>query len=306
MPYIKLDSNFPLSTLWVDRDAKDIFLVALLMAVPYEVIEPQGQLEVNSNQTTGWSVPPGMYGLVESTYAGFSRLAGLSVEDTTEALKRLGSPDAGSRSPDFDGRRLVRTPAGYLVLNYMKYRMKDHTVGDRVRKFRERKKLAEDVITDEVRLFVTHEDVDVDVDVEQEQKHTPLPPKGGRGGRRRKVDVKTTDLLPDSEKYFEILWQDWPKEGTRKVEKFGRMVDMEVRHERGSRARAERAYQKIIDAGVATPRELYVCAYHYWRDAQDRGFVQHVATFFGPDKATWREYLERAKATIAKQDEEAQ
>lgn len=307
MTFFKLDSGFVESTLWSDRDAKDIFLVALLSAQPYEVTEPTHQLEVFGNKATGYIVPPGWYGLVSSTYAGFSRRSGLPVEDTIAALTRLGSPEIASRSQEFDGRRMVRVGAGYIVLNFEHYAKKDHTSTERVRRFRAFRKMREDVAAREGGLYETHIDVDVDVDTEeeQEQKHTPLPPKGGRGGRRRKVDVKTTDLLPDSEKYFQVLWEDWPMAGTRKVERFGRMVDMEVVHERGSRARAERAYQKIIDAGVATPRELYGCAFIYWGEAQTKGFVQHVSTFFGPDKATWREYLTRAKEAIAIQDAEA-
>src|SRR3990167_930952 len=39
MPFVKLDCGILDSTLWFDRDARDVFLTALLMAVPYEVRE---------------------------------------------------------------------------------------------------------------------------------------------------------------------------------------------------------------------------------------------------------------------------
>ena len=54
------------------------------------------------------------------------------------ALERLGSPEPGSRSSSFDGRRLIRIDGGYLVLNYMAYRDKDHTAAERMRRMRAR------------------------------------------------------------------------------------------------------------------------------------------------------------------------
>ena len=59
-----------------------------------------------------------------------------------QALARMGSPEAESRSRDYDGRRLVRVDGGYIVLNFMKYRDKDFGAAERMRLLRQRKKAA--------------------------------------------------------------------------------------------------------------------------------------------------------------------
>jgi hypothetical protein len=43
-----------------------------------------------------------------------------------------------SRTPDFDGRRLVRVDGGYVALNFAKYREKDHTAAERSKRYREK------------------------------------------------------------------------------------------------------------------------------------------------------------------------
>ena len=55
-----------------------------------------------------------------------------------KALERLGEPEQDSRTPDFEGRRLVRVDGGYLALNFAKYREKDHTASERSRRYREK------------------------------------------------------------------------------------------------------------------------------------------------------------------------
>lgn len=124
MPFVKLDCGILDSSLWIDRDARNMFITALLMATPYEVISPIRQLEVRTLTPTGWMVPPGWYGMVSAAGVGIAYRCGLEVEKALSALERLGSPDPESRSPKYDGRRLVRMNGGYLVLNFIDYRDK--------------------------------------------------------------------------------------------------------------------------------------------------------------------------------------
>lgn len=140
MPFVKLDTGILNSTLWVDRDVTQIFITALLMAEPFEVRSPLEQLEVRSLKFTGFSVPPGWYGLVPAAGVGIIRRALMDQESGYIALEKLGSPETESRSNDFEGRRLVRVDGGYVVLNYMKYRDKDHTAAERQRRMRARRK----------------------------------------------------------------------------------------------------------------------------------------------------------------------
>lgn len=148
MAFVKLDTGMLNSSIWADRDARSIFVTALLMAEPVEVTEPMPQYCVRALEETGWFVPPGKYGLVPSAGVGLLRRDGISdQEEGLRRLEELGSPDPESRSSAFEGRRLVRVDGGYLVLNYFQYREKDHTAAARMRKFRDKKKGDGDTVT---------------------------------------------------------------------------------------------------------------------------------------------------------------
>jgi hypothetical protein len=142
MPFVKLDCGILDSTVWIDRDQREIFITALLMASPLEYTHPVEQFTVDSNEPTGWFAPPGWYGFVEAAGPGIIRRAGVDPDSGIRALEKLGSPDPESRTPDFDGRRLIRIPGGYLVLNYQTYRDRDYTTAQRSRRYRERQRNA--------------------------------------------------------------------------------------------------------------------------------------------------------------------
>lgn len=140
MPFVKLDCGILNSTLWIDPVERDIFITALLMAVPFEFKTAQPQLVVNEILETGFVVPPGWYGMVEAAGPGIVRRALLEQEAGMRALAKLGEPDPGSRSRAWDGRRLVRVDGGYLVLNYMDYLLKDYGAAERMRRLRAKKR----------------------------------------------------------------------------------------------------------------------------------------------------------------------
>lgn len=140
MAFVKLDCGILDSTIWIDKPARDVFITALLMAEPRELTEPMEQLEVLSLNKTGFVVPVGWYGFVEAAGVGIVTRAGVKPEDGMSALIDLGSPEQESRTPDFEGRRLVRVAGGYVVLNFDKYRQKDHTAAERSKRYRERNK----------------------------------------------------------------------------------------------------------------------------------------------------------------------
>jgi hypothetical protein len=140
MPFVKLDTRILDSTLWIDRDLREIFITALLMAEPMEFADPQRQILIDSLDTTDFTTPPGWYGSVPAAGIGIINRAGVEKEAGLAALRKLGEPEADSRSKDFGGRRMIRIDGGFLVLNYMKHRDKDYTAADRQRRLRERKK----------------------------------------------------------------------------------------------------------------------------------------------------------------------
>ncbi len=139
MPFVKLDCGILNSTLWFEREAREIFLTALLMAEPQEFTDPVPQINVRNLDYTGWEAPPGWYGFVPAAGIGIIARAKVEKEAGLTALEMLGKPEDTSRSQDFDGRRLIRMDGGYVVLNYMKYRDRDYTTAERSRRYRERK-----------------------------------------------------------------------------------------------------------------------------------------------------------------------
>jgi hypothetical protein len=157
MAFVKLDTGILHSTLWVERDLREIFITSLLMAEPFELAESARQMRVRSLEETGFEVPPGWYGFVKAAGIGIVNQAQVAAESGLNALEKLGSPDAESRTQEFDGRRMVRINGGYLILNYMKYRDKDHSAAERMRNLRARRKLQTVTVTPvTVRPNVTH------------------------------------------------------------------------------------------------------------------------------------------------------
>lgn len=153
MAFVKLDRDILESTLWIDRDQRDVFITALLLAEPREFINGAEQIAVGKIELTGWAAPPGWYGFVPAAGPGIVGRAGVPNGDGMAALRKLGEPDPESRSKEHEGRRMIRIDGGYLVLNYMKHREKDHTSPMRSARYRERLKLRSEsvAVTDESR-----------------------------------------------------------------------------------------------------------------------------------------------------------
>ena len=139
MAFVKLDCGILDSTIWLDRAARELFITALLMAEPFELREPAKQIKVRSLDETGFVVPVGWYGFVAAAGSGIIHRSGMEAEIGLAALERLGEPEMESRTPDFDGRRLVRVSGGFIALNFAKYREKDHTSAARSKRYREKK-----------------------------------------------------------------------------------------------------------------------------------------------------------------------
>jgi hypothetical protein len=115
MAFVKLDSGILDSTLWVqDAITCKVFITMLAMCGPK--------------------------GLCEATAPGIARRSNTSLDETRRALEILESPDDDSRTLEDEGRRIRRVDGGYLIVNYLKYREKDHTAAERMRKYRTNRK----------------------------------------------------------------------------------------------------------------------------------------------------------------------
>lgn len=88
-------------------------------------------------------------GIVDMTPTALQRRTGIPIEHIEAGIKFLENPDPYSRTPDEDGRRIVRIdehrPWGWLIVNYGKYRaladsdtVREQT-RERVRRYRERR-----------------------------------------------------------------------------------------------------------------------------------------------------------------------
>lgn len=142
MPFVKLDQGILNSSLWVDVALRDVFITALLLSRPHELREPTEQLDIETGEPTGFVIPRGWYGWVDASPIGLISRAIIEPEKGFAALRRLGLPEAGSRSKAFDGRRLARVDGGFVVLNYVTYRDRDHTAGERMTRYRLRQREA--------------------------------------------------------------------------------------------------------------------------------------------------------------------
>lgn len=105
MAFVKLDVRLLDSSLWLDRDAREVFITALLMAEPAELASTEPQLCVRELVETGFVVPPGWYGLIVAAGVGIVTRAGLAAKRGLTALERLGEPEPDSRSRAYEGRR---------------------------------------------------------------------------------------------------------------------------------------------------------------------------------------------------------
>jgi hypothetical protein len=203
LSYLKLDHGILESSLWQDRDARDLFLVALLLARLRRFAQAQREIAVRELSETGYEIPAGEYGYVEASSLAIISRAGLDREAGLAALERLAAPDPESRSSAHGGRRLVRVEGGFIVLNYARFSVKDHTAAARQQRLRDRQRSSRGTDEDAVPRVtsrvtsrdrrvttrnVTHLDLDLDL---EEEYNTHISPK--------KSECVDTDPIEGSE-----------------------------------------------------------------------------------------------------------
>lgn len=227
MPFVKLDCQMLDSTTWLDREAREIFITALLMARPYELQHPQPQIRIRSLRKTGWSVPAGWYGFVPAAGVGIVKRAGIDLKSGLRALDRLGSPERDSRSRDYEGRRLVRIDGGFIILNFMRHWDRDETGAERQRRYRlrqaelrrleaEKRRNGVTIVTSRNEVTNKIKEVEVEVDRDKELKSkttTPAP----------------TALSPKRQSWVLRLAEIWvnvykPADGKAPIPKIGKLL----------------------------------------------------------------------------------
>lgn len=197
MAFVKLDTGILNSTLWIERDQREVFITALLMAEPREFSNPTRQIEVGRLEFTEFEAPPGWYGFVPAASVGIINRAGVEREAGMEALRKMGEPEIDSRSKEFEGRRMIRIDGGFLILNFMKYRDKDHTAAKRQQRLRDRRKALLDATShrndDESRRDNTLPERNITEADSRVQSADGIPEKPSRARRAPKTKTAIAD-----------------------------------------------------------------------------------------------------------------
>lgn len=184
-------------------------------------------------------------GFVEASIPGLARAANLTVAETEMSLECLQSPDAYSKNPDNEGRRVLQVTGGFVLLNYEEYRSRRN--GEERREY--------------MREYM-----------QQYRKKDQQPSKKRVNKRKQKLtDVNhgkpplaytetETETDTDTEKNtFDSFWSAYPR--------------------RIAKANAGKAWQKAIKG--ADPQTIIDAAAKYATsvNGKDKQFVKHPATW---------------------------
>jgi len=96
MIYAKLFSSITESSLWCEPNEVRLLFVSMLA-------------KADSS------------GFVEAALPGLAKLANLTLPEVESAIKSLESPDPHSKNPEHEGRRILKVPGGWMLLNYEEY-----------------------------------------------------------------------------------------------------------------------------------------------------------------------------------------
>ena len=175
------------------------------------------------------------HGEVQASVPGLAKRAGVTIREAEDALTILLSPDAYSRTPDNEGRRIATIDGGWEILNHAKYRFeasledRKEKAAMRSKRFRDRNKTpqpSQSVAERDAALRVTRDNAGVTqspdkAEADADANKTPSPPPGGtpaapvgdvpqtpkaKGRRQRRPKV---DLSNDPG--FLSFWEVYPK-----------------------------------------------------------------------------------------------
>jgi hypothetical protein len=244
--YTKLFNSIVTSTIWTEDDKTRIMWITMLAMAD-------------------------QHGEVNGSVPGMARLAGMTLECAQMAINKLMSPDKYSRTPDFEGRRIMEIPGGWELINHKKYRAmaskedSKAATAQRVKRFRERNANVTHSNGD-----VTHSNATVtegrdiaEAEAEAEAELELLEPPNPQGGKR-----------PDSA--FEVFWSHYPKK-----------VGKQAAKRSFTDAKKNAKPQAIIEAATA-----YAAAVAKWPADQQR-FVPNPQTWLNQgrwddDPSSWK------------------
>ena len=121
MPFVKLDTGILDSTLWIERECREVFITALLMADPHELREATHTIKIGSLDHDEFVIPPGWYGFIAAAGPD-DHLVG--IRSGTEVIGRARPECLAVAQPRLEAgnrrqlrRRRVRYNHGGALLN---------------------------------------------------------------------------------------------------------------------------------------------------------------------------------------------
>jgi len=78
-------------------------------------------------------------GVVNASASGLAPVARVTLEECEKAIDILSSPDKDSRSPEYEGRRIIKIDGGWQVINHKKYREKAKSRAEYMRQYRKKR-----------------------------------------------------------------------------------------------------------------------------------------------------------------------
>lgn len=276
------------------------------------------------------------YGNVHASVPGLAKRATVTIEECEQALAKFLAPDAYSRTPDHEGRRIEVMEGGWHLLNYLRYRdMRDEDARREQNRVAQQKHRmsAKNADSQQENLTVSKVSENVskkgpmsaqaEAEAYTEKESTPLSPQGGTPGdastllpmepapkakRQRKGKYQSEDIAPENAEYLQKVYERIPAEHPNTGEPV----------HKGPYATAARAFQAIVDAGEASARELMAVGTLYYRaeslgqewadwanrvwDTRPRAMMQ-VSTLYGPEKRPYRQLLPVARKLIAQKEQ---
>lgn len=178
--FTKLFSDIITSSIWSEDDKTRLMWITLLASA-----DPTGYVS--------GSVP------------GMAAIARMTLQDAEKSIAALCAPDQYSRSKEYDGRRIMETEGGWLILNYLKYRQKR----DPERR-REQNRLAQQRWRERHCVSKNKpKSARVSLRQKSEDRYNPLTPlKGGK--------VSARDSSKDTDTGFNRFWMIYPKKVAKK------------------------------------------------------------------------------------------
>ena len=215
--YTKLFSHIITSSIWDEDDQTRILWITLLALSD-------------------------KYGEVMASVPGLANVSRLPIESVKRGIGKLSSPDEHSRTPDEEGRRIVKIDGGWEIINYELHRRmasldeRREKSAERMRRYRKRRKEEGSPVTQSVTQCrgsvtqrygsVTHQTDNADADAEYPPPSPSLKIKEGNSDngesnpdflesiRKLRPDVDLDAVMRDIK-----LWKLIPRNKDRKITK---------------------------------------------------------------------------------------